>query len=241
MSDEKKERSFLATLDLKDGTKLGFSKITVGGSDTEEVEELCANSLLTQSIKIRFEPNDEGYYVMFFKGFAAADKIPHKTKYSMGLVRKILDSQVDSGLEVDVKSNSSSGVALNTGVTSGEYSEDGALLQVNQITASQSPEPEPPIYLAVSDGGWVHKTKESGYAYLAGIADGGSSKFSIDRTDAQDVYLKSWRSKNFMQTYKRQDFPGGSWFAWMTDCDGTDALLKLTIIERYNADGSVKK
>ncbi|MCF5383697.1 hypothetical protein GIW05_09550, partial [Pseudomonas syringae] len=65
--------------------------------------------------------------------------------------------------------------------------------------------------------------------------------FSIDRTDAQDVYLKSWRSKNFMQTYKREDFPNKAWFAWMTDCDGTDALLKLTIIERYNADGSVKK
>lgn len=78
MSDGKK-RSFLATLDLKDGTKLGFSKIAAGGYHPEGVEELCANSLLKQSIKIRFEPNDEGYYVMIFKGFAPADKVPSKT------------------------------------------------------------------------------------------------------------------------------------------------------------------
>ncbi|WP_116799542.1 hypothetical protein [Pseudomonas syringae] len=241
MSDEKKERSFLATLDLKDGTKLGFSKITVGGSDTEEVEELCANSLLTQSIRIYFEPNDEGNYVMFFKGFAAADKIPQKTN---DLIEGALKAKVErqsKQLEERVKSYSQSDVASNTDRASVSGPQDGTQPPENQITASQAPEQEPPIYLAVSDGGWVHKTKESGYAYLAGIADGGSSKFSIDRTDAQDVYLKSWRSKNFMQTYKREDFPNKAWFAWMTDCDGTDALLKLTIIERYNADGSVKK
>ncbi|WP_440057722.1 hypothetical protein ACTACM_11630 [Pseudomonas fragariae (ex Marin et al. 2024)] len=241
MSDEKKERSFLATLDLKDGTKLGFSKITAGGSDTKEVEELCANSLLTQSIRIYFEPNDEGNYVMFFKGFAAADKIPPKTN---DLIEESFDKTVTEEREQPeerVKFYSPSDAALNTVRASVSVSQDRTPPPANQITASQSPEPEPPIYLAVSDGGWVHKTKEPGYAYLAGIADGGSSKFSIDRTDAQEVYLKSWRSKNFMQTYKRQDFPGGSWFAWMTDCDGTDALLKLTIIERYNADGSVKK
>ncbi|VVM61657.1 hypothetical protein PS634_01330 [Pseudomonas fluorescens] len=28
-------------------------------------------------------------------------------------------------------------------------------------------------------------------------------------------------------------------FAWMTDCDGKDAVLKLKILERYKADGSV--
>ncbi|MCF5198236.1 hypothetical protein [Pseudomonas syringae] len=235
MSDEKKERSFLATLDLKDGTKLGFSKITAGGGTLEKVEELCANSLLTQSIKIRFEPNDEGDYAMFFNGYATADKVSPKVSEYEAF------KAAGNGNELMNVRSAEGPVPSNTGGTSGEYSEDGALLQANQITASQSPEPEPPIYLAVSDGGWVHKTKESGYAYLAGIADGGSSKFSIDRTDAQEVYLKSWRSKNFMQTYKRQDFPGGSWFAWMTDCDGTDALLKLTIIERYKADGSVKK
>ncbi len=239
MSDEKKERSFLATLDLKDGTKLGFSKIVAGGA-LEGVDELCANSRLIRSIKIYFEPNDEGDYVMFFKGFSAPDKIPQKTNYSTGRAREILDSRVNSELYVDGESHSSSGVALNTGVTSGEYSEDGALLQANQVAASQSPEQEPPIYLAVSEGGWVHKSEKSGYAYLAGISNYGDSKFSIDRTDAQDVYLKSWRSKNFMQTYKREDFPDKAWFAWMTDCDGTDAVLKLKIIERYNADGSVK-
>ncbi|AAY36339.1 hypothetical protein [Pseudomonas syringae] len=240
MSDQKKERSFLATLDLKDGTKLGFSKITAGGSDTKEVEELCANSLLTQSIKIRFEPNDEGYYVMFFKGFAPADKVSSKPYDPMIAAKQVIaDDVID--YDVIAEHNSQSDFASNKNRASESFSDDKTLLPENQITASQSPEPEPPIYLAVSDGGWVHKTKEPGYVYLAGISDGGSSKFSIDRTDAQDVYLKSWRSKNFMQTYKRQDFPGGSWFAWMTDCDGTDALLKLTIIERYNADGSVKK
>ncbi|NAT15534.1 hypothetical protein CU663_04280 [Pseudomonas syringae pv. actinidifoliorum] len=233
MSDEKKERSFLATLDLKDGTKLGFSKIAAGGSKTEGVEELCANSLLTQSINIRFEPNDEGYYVMFFKGLAPADKVPLQTYDPMSYIVRNIDDNVR---EVKYQSE----VAPDTGRASASFSHDGTLLPENKITASQSPEQEPPIYLAVSGGGWVHKTKESGHAYLAQILDCGDSKFSIDCTDAQDVYLKSWRSKNNMQTYKREDFPNKAWFAWMTDCDGTDAVLKLTIIERYNADGSFR-
>jgi hypothetical protein len=234
MSDGKKERSFLATLDLKDGTKLGFSKIAAGGYKTEGVEELCANSLLTQSIKICFEPNDEGYYVMFFKGFAPADKVSSKPYDPMTAAIQLMADDVSE------KNKSQSDFASNKNRASESFSDDKTLLPENQITASQSPEQEPPIYLAVSGGGWVHKTKESGHAYLAQISDCGGSKFSIDRTDAQDVYLKSWRSQNNMQTYKREDFPTKAWFAWMTDCDGTDAVLKLTIIERYNADGSVR-
>ncbi|MDU8427745.1 hypothetical protein RYA99_02650 [Pseudomonas syringae pv. actinidifoliorum] len=229
MSDGKKERSFLATLDLKDGTKLGFSKIAAGGSKTEGVEELCANSLLTQSINIRFEPNDEGYYVMFFKGLAPADKVP-STNYEA----EILDWLFTAGNPSDEK------VPPNKEIASGPVSDDKTQLPEKPITASQPPEQESPIYLAVGASGWVHKTKESGHAYLAQILDCGGSKFSIDCTDAQDVYLKSWRSKNNMQTYKREDFPNKAWFAWMTDCDGTDAVLKLKIIERYNADGSVR-
>ncbi|EPM43444.1 hypothetical protein [Pseudomonas syringae] len=234
MSDGKKERSFLATLDLKDGTKLGFSKIASGGSKTEGVEELCANSLLAQSINIRFEPNDEGYYVMFFKGLAPADKVPsmdHDSIKGAGL-----------GIAGNAKESykSPSKVSPSKEIVSGSVSDDKTQLPQKPITASQPPEQESPIYLAVGASGWVHKTKESGHAYLAQILDCGDSKFSIDCTDAQDVYLKSWRSKNNMQTYKREDFPNKAWFAWMTDCDGTDAVLKLKIIERYNADGSVR-
>ncbi|RMN72500.1 hypothetical protein ALQ55_01887 [Pseudomonas savastanoi pv. savastanoi] len=241
MTDEKKGRSFLATLDLKDGTKLGFSKLNARGYEAEGVEELCANSLLTQSIKIRFEPNDEGYYVMFFKGFAAPDKVSLTPEDPIKTVAYLTDADPVYMQEEKVfKSASPSDVASNTDHASVSVSDDKTLLPENQTTASQPPEQESPIYLAVGASGWVHKTKESGSAYLAGISDCGGSKFSIDRTDAQDVYLKSWRSKNFMQTYKREDFPSGAWFAWMTDCDGTDAVLKLTIIERYNADGSVR-
>lgn len=232
MSDGKKERSFLATLDLKDGTKLGFSKIAAGGYQTEGVEELCANSLLTQSIKIYFQPNDEGYYVMFFKGFAPADKVSSKTQNSMG--DSVKANVHEPRRECEAISGSQFYGAL------APVSHDKTLLPENPITASQPPEQESPIYLAVGASRWVHKAKESGYAYLAQILDCGDSKFSIDCTDAQDVYLKSWRSKNNMQTYKREDFPTKAWFAWMTDCDGKDAVLKLTIIERYNADGSVR-
>ncbi|WP_419208872.1 hypothetical protein [Pseudomonas syringae] len=109
------------------------------------------------------------------------------------------------------------------------------------IDPMQAAEQDSPIYIGVNTDGRVNKTTNAGMAYLAQISGYKNIEFSIDRTDAQDVYLKSWRSKNFMQTYKREDFPNKAWFAWMTDCDGTDAVLKLTIIERYNADGSVKK
>ncbi|KPB19546.1 Uncharacterized protein AC518_4264 [Pseudomonas syringae pv. syringae] len=43
-------------------------------------------------------------------------------------------------------------------------------------------------------------------AYLAQISGYKNIEFSIDRTDAQDVYLKSWRSKNFMQTLQTSRF-----------------------------------
>ncbi|WP_024657456.1 hypothetical protein N027_06750 [Pseudomonas syringae USA007] len=238
MSDGKKERSFLATLDLKDGTKLGFSKIAAGGCETEGVEELCANSLLTQSINIRFEPNDEGYYVMFFKGLAPADKVPSENYEAE--IHAWLFPAGNASEEDEFISEPKYEVPSNTDPAPASASDDKTQLPEKPIKASQPPEQESPIYLAVGASGWVHKTKESGHAYLAQISDCGGSKFSIDRTDAQDVYLKSWRSQNNMQTYKREDFPTKAWFAWMTDCDGTDAVLKLTITERYNADGSVK-
>ncbi|MCF5460451.1 hypothetical protein GIV86_25405, partial [Pseudomonas syringae] len=67
--------------------------------------------------------------------------------------------------------------------------------------ATQPPKQEVPVYLGINEQGWVHATTNSGWAYLAQISGYKNIEFSIDRTDAQDVYLKSWRSKNFMQTY----------------------------------------
>ncbi|RMO79439.1 hypothetical protein ALQ33_02844 [Pseudomonas syringae pv. philadelphi] len=192
MDDEKKERSFLAMLDLADGTKLSFSRIVSGGAKVEEHDYLCANSLASRSIIVYFRAGGGSEYVVLFKGIA-----PDLTL------------------------------------------RDQSPLKVTDPT--QPADQESPIYIGVNAGGWVNKTTNAGIAYLAQISGYNNIAFSIDRTDAQEIYLKSSRSKKFMQTYKREDFPGKAWFAWMTDCDGTDAVLKLTIIERYNADGSVKR
>ncbi|WP_237503928.1 hypothetical protein [Pseudomonas syringae] len=218
-----KRLPFLAILDLADKnlTKLAFSKITVGGK-VENHKFLCANSLATKSLGVYFQPQIDNNYTMIVK------EVPAKYLPQA----RVTEDEVYVPL---------------FGPEKGDdwfYFED----QYDPTTppaapaapATQPPKQEIPVYVGINEQGRVHATTDSGWAYLAQISGYKNIEFSIDRTDAQDVYLKSWLSKNFMQTYKREDFPGGSWFAWMTDRDGTDAVLKLTIIERYNADGSVK-
>ncbi|WP_235205006.1 hypothetical protein [Pseudomonas syringae] len=68
MSYDQKERSFLATLDLDDGTVLAFSKIVNKGAGVEAHDELCANTMEKDSLKVFFSAGDNGDYLLLFKG-----------------------------------------------------------------------------------------------------------------------------------------------------------------------------
>ncbi|PBP41004.1 hypothetical protein CCL11_18220, partial [Pseudomonas syringae] len=61
------------------------------------------------------------------------------------------------------------------------------------IDPMQAAEQDSPIYIGVNADGRVNKTTNAAMAYLAQISGYKNIEFSIDRTDAQDVYLKSWR------------------------------------------------
>ncbi|MCH5528344.1 hypothetical protein [Pseudomonas syringae] len=226
MAIEEKGLPFLALLDLADKnlTKLAFSKIAAGGK-VENHKFLCANSLATKSLCVYFQPQIDNNYAMIVKEVPAKYLPQAKVAEDKAPMGEL--GTEDDWFYIEDEED--------------PPTQPAAPVPAPAAPATQPPKQEVPVYLGINEQGWVHATTNSGWAYLAQISGYKNIEFSIDRTDAQDVYLKSWRSKNFMQTYKREDFPNKAWFAWMTDCDGTDAVLKLTIIERYNADGSVKK
>ncbi|KPW96341.1 Uncharacterized protein ALO50_00060 [Pseudomonas syringae pv. cerasicola] len=236
MNYDKKEHSFLAMLDLDDGTVLAFSKIANDGVSVEAHNELCANTMEKDSLKVFFSAGDNDSYLLLFKGdFHHQDPSSEGRLYSDGHVFNVGSGDdwfyFEDSPHWDTKEN--------------ERATESSEKVVPAPDSLEKPVPDSlekpaPVYIGVNAQGWVTGTKNRGMAYIAQISGRQGEAFSIDK-DEQRVYLRSDRSKNFMQTYKREDFPGGKWFAYMTDCDGKDALLKLTIIERYNADGSVKR
>lgn len=228
MNYDKKEHSFLAMLDLDDGTVLAFSKIANNGASVEAHNELCANTMEKDSLKVFFSAGDNGSYLLLFKG-----DFHHQDPSSEGR----LDSD---GHEFNFEIGDDFFYFEDLLPRDTKENERATESSEKVVPAPDSLEKPAPVYIGVNAQGWVTGTKNRGMAYIAQISGRQGEAFSIDK-DEQRVYLRSDRSKNFMQTYKREDFPGGKWFAYMTDCDGKDALLKLTIIERYNADGSVKR
>ncbi|MGN2435496.1 hypothetical protein [Pseudomonas syringae] len=226
MSYDQKERSFLATLDLDDGTVLAFSKIVNKGAGVEAHDELCANTMEKDSLKVFFSAGDNGDYLLLFKG-----AFHHQDPGS--------EVRLDSNDHVFGPEDGDNWFYFEDYYSSSEEDESAPESSEEVVPAPDFLEKPAPVYIGVNAQGWVKRTTNPGIAYIAQISDRQGEAFSIDK-DEQRVYLRSCRSKNFMQTYKREDFSGGKWFAYMTDCDGKDALLKLTIIERYNADGSVK-
>ncbi|OUM06218.1 hypothetical protein BW686_16115 [Pseudomonas syringae] len=233
MPVEKKQLSFLATLELKDGTKLAFSKVVANGEQNGEHSEaheyLCANSLAKDTLKLYFRAGSDGEYVLLNRGVVPGVSAllqvyekTHEYEYDPMPVSERTQGQVlDSRPPVDGNIDESESSP--------------------PPPASSTPETTSPVYLGVNAGGWVFKTDNSGLAYVARIVPEQGREFSIESNDAHYVYLTSGASKNPMQTYKRESFPSGAWFAWMTDRDGVDEVLKLTIIERYDENGAVRK
>lgn len=229
MPVEKKQLSFLATLELKDGIKLAFSKVVANGKQNGEHSEaheyLCANSLAKDTLKLYFRAGSDGEYVLLNRGVVpSVSALLRGYEYgqdSMPTHKRI------QGQELNSKAPTAGNI---------DESESSP-----PPPASSTPEPTSPVYLGVNAGGWVFKTDNSGLAYVARIVPEQGREFSIESNDAHYVYLTSGASKNPMQTYKRESFPSGAWFAWMTDRDGVDEVLKLTIIERYDENGAVRK
>ncbi|MCI3944268.1 hypothetical protein K0038_01276 [Pseudomonas syringae] len=230
MPVEKKQLSFLATLELKDGTKLAFSKVVANGKQNGEHSEaheyLCANSLAKDTLKLYFRAGSDGDYVLLNRGVVPGVSVQAPKP-------EISDQWMETASEEVYEP-----VLDSRPLVAGKLDE---LESSPPPPASSTPEPTSPVYLGVNAGGWVFKTDNSGLAYVARIVPEQGREFSIESNDAHYVYLTSGASKNPMQTYKRESFPSGAWFAWMTDRDGVDEVLKLTIIERYDENGAVRK
>ncbi|SDW05911.1 hypothetical protein SAMN05444064_101263 [Pseudomonas syringae] len=227
MSVEKKQLSFLATLELKDGTKLAFSKVVANGERSEAHEYLCANSLARDTLKFYFRAGSDGEYVLLNRG-VVRDVMEQASK-PVTLEQSSATTSIE-GFEAQELKAASQGVGE---IYEWEFSPPQP--------SSSTPEPTSPVYLGVNAGGWVFKTDNSGLAYVARIVPEKGREFSIESSGGQYVHLTSGASKNPMQTYKRESFPNGAWFTWMTDRDGVNAVLKLTILERYDENGAVRK
>ncbi|WP_162999629.1 hypothetical protein [Pseudomonas viridiflava] len=243
MSSQNYEGSFLARLGLVDGTQLGFFKIVQEGENRrlESHDYLCANSMLDNSLEVHFQPNSEGAYILSCRLAVPEHDESDRDYYEFRKNEESSGSSASAGGGVQVPT-----VSEESAYEKALWEDrDPELLNYNETDASPLADLKAgPVYLAVNEGGWVHRTRNGGLAYLATIVMADKSDFSIERKEIQRVYLKSWRSNKNIQTYKREEFPSkGSLpderFAWMTDCDGKDAVLKLKILERYKADGSV--
>ncbi|WP_241088100.1 hypothetical protein [Pseudomonas viridiflava] len=147
------------------------------------------------------------------------------------------NSMLDNSLEVHFQPNSEGAYILSCRLAVPEHDEsdrDYHEFRKNEESSGSS---------ASAGGGVQVPTVSEESAYEKALWEDRDPEL-LNYNEIQRVYLKSWRSNKNMQTYKREEFPSkGSLpderFAWMTDCDGKDAVLKLKILERYKADGSV--
>ncbi|CAM3064091.1 hypothetical protein BZK31_19105 [Pseudomonas floridensis] len=93
-------------------------------------------------------------------------------------------------------------------------------------------------YLGFGEEYSIGKTKIPEFAYPVALQGDGGSEFSIDSDAVQSVYLKCLRpGYGNMQIAKSKTPPGDVLFSRPRE-DSEDALFKLTILSRYDADGS---
>ncbi len=175
---------------------------------------LIASTLVERSIMVYFQPNGDDY-LMFYKGLEDRD-------FTIGDVKNSVEDE---------------GCALSNAYDLDELDAFDPRLELPGVGEQ--------IYIGVGLSGRVLKTTDKGIAYRAQIIRKDKKEFLIDYEDPQYVYLKSWRSKQFMQVSKREVIKLGyaaqspEWFSYLTDCDGSDALLRLTVHAIWNAEGTV--
>lgn len=268
MTSDAKPVSFLATLDLKDGTRLGFSKIAVGGdgkSKSEPQDKLCANTLLDKSLVVEFRYVGQEGFALSLWGFLAGLQLDPAASGSAASkagggskMNAAIDLLKSAPYDSFVMGKELEGPPTEPTYLNAVDDQDRAIRveqklvdeNISSPQPQESPQPNPlnprvqksteSFYIGVDKFGWILKTKNNGLTFLATIFDEGRKPLAIESGNTHLVYLKSWISKNYIQTYKREDLPDKNWFAWMTDCDGDDAVLKLTVIGIYDADGEIR-
>lgn len=224
--------SFLATLELENGTKLGFSSIVEeqGGKLKAEPQDcLYASTLIDKSSVVEFRYVRPEVYALSHWGlldsvFSPDPRAPVPLPGGFDgppLIISITPGSASGQNEWGARE-----------VTSGEITDMGLNIDPGpkQLTPWFEKSSEA-LWIGVDAKGCIVKTKSKESALNVRIVN----------MSSQFVYLWSSTTKNYLKILPPPLGPEGEqWCARMSDRDGVDALLKLRVIGVYGPDGEIQ-
>lgn len=219
--------SFLATLELEDGTKLGFSRIVKGEDGklkSEPQDYLYASTLEVRSIVVEFRYVRPKVYDLFHWGFL--DESILKQKSSSLLSRPVTFKSIPTP-DLTCQGNSFDTYAheLTSIVDSDAYSDSGPKLLIPWLERSSEA-----WRIGVDANGCLLRTKNKDSAFHA----------CIESATPQFVYVRSSKSDNYLKITDVEHADDEQRCARVSDRAGVKEFMKLRVIGVYGPDGEIQ-
>jgi hypothetical protein len=242
--------SFLATLELKNGTKLGFSSAVEGEDGKFKAEPqdcLYASTLMDKSLVVEFRYVSPEVYALSHWGLLdsafSSDPVvpvPWPGKFDPDACRPddwgaepLLGGFDERSLIISSQLGSASGEdrlgaprVISEEVTDMGLTIDPGPKQLNPWFEKSSEA----LWIGVDAKGCIVKTKNKESALNVRIVN----------MTPQFVYLWSSTTKNYLKTTSLSDPTGEQRSARMSARDGVEVLLKLRVVGVYGPDGEVQ-
>ena len=233
MASEAKERSFKAELSMSNGDHLEFTKAQLGQTEHDKEGFLCASTNVSEPLNVYFRCEGDLGYLIAVDRIADDDAQPVATGLSDGSADS-RDKRIEELRRVDPLGNASlAGGAGTLGGAAELPGSVGDLLGSGSLSAQATPESNSAVtngYFGVDASGRVFRASNIEQAAYFKIF--GRDKTIADAITApQLVYLQSTKSSEFIHVNS---------LALGNGSESGGTLMKLTVKERYNSNGSVK-
>jgi hypothetical protein len=219
--------SFLATLELKDGTKLGFSRIVRGadGKLKSELQDyLYASTLEFRSIVVEFHYVRPKVYVLFHWGFLDESTLNQE---SSSLLPEPFTFETERiPLNTDWGNKYDPAVSeLSPVYDSDPYLDSGPKLLSPWLERSSEA-----WWIGMDANGCLLRTKNKDSAFHA----------SIESATPQFVYITSSKSNNYLKITDVENADDEQRCARVSDRSGAKEFMKLRVIGVYGPDGEIQ-
>ncbi|HEX8589660.1 hypothetical protein [Pseudomonas sp.] len=218
--------SFLATLELEDGTKLGFSRIVKGedGKLKSELQDyLYASTLEVRSIVVEFRYVRPKVYVLFHWGFLDESTLNQESSSLLPepftFAPRLIPPSTDWGnYDPDVRELTSVG-------NSDPYLDSGPKLLSPWLERSSEA-----WRIGVDANGCLLRTKNKDSAFHA----------YIESATPQFVYIRSSKSNNYLKITDVENADDEQRCARVSDRAGAKEFMKMRVIGVYAPDGEIQ-
>lgn len=232
MASEAKERSFKAELSMSNGDHMEFTKAHLGQTENDKEGFLCASTNVSEPLNVYFRCEGDLGYLIAVDRTTDDDAQPVATGLSDASADS-LDKRIEELQRVDPLGNASPGGGAGALSAAAELPESVRdLLGNGSSNAKATPESNSVVtkrYFGVDASGRVFrasKLEEAAYFKIFGR----DKTIANAITAPQLVYLQSTKSSEFIHVDS---------LALGSGSESGGTLIKLTVKERYNSDGSV--